>query len=261
MALCEGRERWVIEQGSCQCSTIRQWRTRSHTRRWPVPADVDARACYDDVVDAFSTLTREPATLLVWCLCGFLAGSVPFGLLLALAVTKTDVRKAGSGNIGATNVARVVGRKLGLLTLVLDACKGLLPVLAVTRGLGPATVDDDRARLLLGGLVGVAALLGHCFTPWLRGRGGKGVATGLGVLLALHPTTAGAGLLSFAVAFAATRIVSVSSLVAALVVIAALFVLDGAGPTLVPMLVCLAVIVVRHTDNIRRLARREELRL
>lgn len=202
-------------------------------------------------------LQHHTLTTLSWCGAGFLSGSIPFGLILALLVGKTDVRTRGSGNIGATNVARVVGRKLGLVTLLLDALKGALPALAVA--LGPPPDLTDVALPLLGGLVGLSALLGHCYTPWLRFKGGKGVATGLGVLLALHPEVAAYGLGAFAVAFLASRVVSVSSLSAVFVVVVALFVIGPVDVRLAPMIACLVVIVARHRDNIRRLRRREEL--
>lgn len=211
-------------------------------------------------METLTTLVEHHgAAVALWCGVGFLAGSVPFGLILALVFGKTDVRTAGSGNIGATNVARVAGKKLGVITLVLDALKGALPAFLVTQ---ITPIDANAAVVaLLGGLVGLSALLGHCFTPWLRFRGGKGVATGLGVLLALHPEVAGYGLGAFAVAFVASKIVSVSSLSAAVVVVVALFWRGPVDAALVPMLLCLLVIVGRHTDNIRRLRHRQELSL
>ena len=211
-------------------------------------------------METLTTLVEHhgPA-LAVWCGVAFLAGSVPFGLILALVFGKTDVRTAGSGNIGATNVARVAGRKLGVITLLLDALKGGVPAFLVTQ-VTPISAGAGVIALH-GGLVGLSALLGHCFTPWLRFRGGKGVATGLGVLLALHPEVAGYGLGAFAVAFAASKMVSVSSLSAAAVVVVALFWRGPIDAALVPMLACLVVIVARHTDNIRRLRHRQELSL
>lgn len=206
-----------------------------------------------------SLVGTHGALVAVWCVAGFIAGSVPFGLLLALAFGKTDVRTRGSGNIGATNVARVVGKKLGLVTLVLDALKGGLPAAAAAH---VVLADGSPVEAtLFGGLVGLSALLGHCFTPWLRFKGGKGVATGLGVLLALHPEVAAYGLGAFGVAFAASRVVSVSSLSAAVVVVAALLWLGPVDVRLVPMVLCLVVIVARHGDNLRRLRRSEELKL
>jgi glycerol-3-phosphate acyltransferase PlsY len=215
-------------------------------------------------VDAVSALLRSPAwpvAVVAWWGAAFLAGSVPFGLLLALAFGKTDVRKAGSGNIGATNVARVAGRRLGIVTLLLDALKGFVPVWAAGSAWTPAGIDGDVA-VVFSGLVGLSALLGHCFTPWLRFRGGKGVATGLGTLLALFPSVAGYGLVAFSIAFLATRIVSVASLSAVVVVVLTLvFAHTDNGAAVAPMLVSLFVVVVRHADNIRRLARRKELSL
>ena len=202
-------------------------------------------------------LHQHTVDLLLWSVVGFLAGSVPFGLLLALSVGKTDVRTAGSGNIGATNVARVVGKKLGVATLVLDTLKGALPVLVVTH-ITP-TSPDPQLVALHGAVVGLCALLGHCFTPWLRGRGGKGVATGLGVLLALHPKVAGYGIVVFVVFFVFSgKRVSAASLAAAVIVVVALFVRGPTDEALVPILLCLSVIVARHKDNIRRLISREE---
>ena len=199
------------------------------------------------------------APALGFVVLGFVAGSVPFGLVLALAFGKTDVRTAGSGNIGATNVARVAGKKLGIITLLLDALKGALPVVAVTQWWPQAS--EPRAIALHGAVVGLFALLGHCFTPWLRGKGGKGVATGLGMLLALHPEVAAYGLLAFAVAFAASRVVSVSSMTAAVVVVCALLWRGPLDAALAPVCLALLVIVVRHKDNFRRLALKQELKL
>ena len=231
---------------------------------WPLPPQTTAeRPATTQVVNALSSLVRSsawPVEVVAWCGGAFLCGSVPFGLLLALAFGKTDVRKAGSGNIGATNVARVAGRRLGLVTLVLDALKGFGPVYAARVLFLPTGLEREAAALFAGG-VGLAALLGHCFTPWLRFRGGKGVATGLGTLLALFPAVAGYGLIAFSIAFAATRIVSVASLSAVVVVVATLVFAGHGGGAVVPMLVSLAVVVLRHADNIRRLARRKELSL
>jgi glycerol-3-phosphate acyltransferase PlsY len=229
------------------------------TRR--CPADVACVGCYEDGVSALTSLLGSPvwpSSVAIWCVGAFLAGSVPFGLLLALAFGRTDVRKAGSGNIGATNVARVAGRRLGLLTLVLDALKGFVPAAAARSAASPAGLGEE-AGALFAGLVGLAALLGHCFTPWLRLRGGKGVATGLGTLLALFPAVAGYGLVAFTIAFAATRIVSVASLSAACVVVVLLLVGEHGGAVVAPMVASLCIVVVRHADNIRRLAHRREL--
>ncbi|MDP2343246.1 MAG: glycerol-3-phosphate 1-O-acyltransferase PlsY [Deltaproteobacteria bacterium] len=204
-------------------------------------------------------LLERPSPTAWLCALGFVAGSIPFGLILALVFGKTDIRKAGSGNIGATNVARVAGKKLGVVTLVLDALKGALPVLLTVDLM--AADFSPRAVALAAALVGLCALLGHCFTPWLRFKGGKGVATGLGVLLALDPEIAGYAVVAFAVAFAASRLVSVSSLSAAVVVVIALLLRGPVDAAVVPIVLCLVVIGMRHIENVRRVFRRQELKL
>ena len=184
-------------------------------------------------------------------LLGYLSGSIPFGLLIARAITGQDVRAVGSGNIGATNVARAAGRGAAVATLVLDALKGLLPVLLAARFL--------LASAWLPAACAVAAVAGHCFPVWLRFRGGKGVATGLGVALGLAPLAALAGGLAWVVLYKLLRISSVSSLAGVAV---ALAVAGFTAPreAVVALLVIAAVILVRHEGNLRRLLRREEKR-
>ncbi len=148
----------------------------------------------------------EPLVLTLGCLGAFLAGSVPFGLLLVKLVGKGDVRDHGSGNIGATNVSRVGGKGLGLVTLGLDVAKGFLPVwFARTQGWDPAPV----AALAL------AATAGHVFTPWLGFRGGKGVATALGAALGFHWLMVLPSLGLFVALVGLTRYVSLGSILGA----------------------------------------------
>lgn len=150
----------------------------------------------------------------------FLCGSVPFGFLLG-RLKGIDIREHGSRNIGATNVARVLGRPLGLLCFALDALKGALPVAATGMALG--TWGRSAAELGAGLqwlwlATAAAALLGHMYSPWIGFRGGKGVATGFGALCALWPMltlAALAALGAWIVALATTRYVSLSSLLAA----------------------------------------------
>jgi glycerol-3-phosphate acyltransferase PlsY len=147
--------------------------------------------------------------LLALVLLGYLAGSIPFGVLLTRWLRGVDVRQGGSGNIGATNVTRVAGKKLGAVVLLLDALKGALPV-----GLALWLLPElPRAHAL----VGLAAVLGHVFPVWLKLRGGKGVATALGVLLVLVPAAALAGAATYALVIAAWRVSSIGSLTAGLV--------------------------------------------
>lgn len=148
----------------------------------------------------------DPLFLALGCLGAFLAGSVPFGLLLVQLVGKGDVRDHGSGNIGATNVSRVGGKGLGVLTLALDVAKGFLPVwLAKSQGWDPAPVAA----------MALAATAGHVFTPWLRFKGGKGVATALGAALAFHWLMVLPSFGLFVVLVGLTRYVSLGSVVGA----------------------------------------------
>jgi glycerol-3-phosphate acyltransferase PlsY len=195
---------------------------------------------------------------------GYLAGSIPFGLMLGRAVKGIDLRDFGSGNIGATNAGRVLGTKWGLICLVLDAFKGLLPVALFPRWICGADPSPDGLTLDdLAVLAGVATIVGHMFPCWLGFRGGKGVATSLGVIAMLSPW----GLLVGAVAFFGTlavfRIVSLSSITAA--VCFGLFYLTpwsgestslGLFSAAVPLL-----IVIQHRSNVKRLLRGEEPRL
>ena len=188
----------------------------------------------------------------------YLFGSIPFGLLLTRALAGVDVRQVGSGNIGATNVGRAAGPAAGIATLVLDAAKGALPVLAAETLLDPAAAGAG----VWPAVAGVAAFLGHLYPPWLRFRGGKGVATAFGVTLALSPWVALAAVLVFAVALGATRIVSVGSLAAAATCAAGVLFAAGArSPATWAAAVMAAAVAVRHRANIARLARGEERRL
>src|SRR5262249_13807282 len=152
--------------------------------------------------------------VLATALLGYLVGAIPFGYLVARA-RGINIFEHGSGNIGATNVGRVLGRKFGLLVFVLDFCKGALPA-AAGWALAPR-LSEDLAPDLLGVVAGVAALLGHLFPVYLRFHGGKGVATAAGVVTVLLPGPALGALLAWLVVVSATRYVSFASLCAALV--------------------------------------------
>jgi glycerol-3-phosphate acyltransferase PlsY len=213
------------------------------------------------VLDAFLTAVRQPTV--PWIVLGaYLVGSIPFGLVLATLFAKTDVRAHGSGNIGATNVARVAGKKLGLVTLLLDAVKGAVPVFLVGALFDDRVAHDDPGFLhVVEAAVGMAAFLGHCFPPWLKFKGGKGVATGLGVLLAHAPEVALVGVVVFALTFAVSRTVSLGSIVGALSLVVAFIVLRPLDATVPPLTVMLVVLLLKHRANMERLFRRQELRL
>ncbi len=193
----------------------------------------------------------------VLVVAGFLAGSIPFGFVLARVSLGVDVRTVGSGNIGATNVARAGGKKMGVAVLVLDVAKAVLPMLAARALLS----GDENAQTWVV-LVGLAAFLGHLFTPWLGFHGGKGVATGLGVFVVLSPWAALAGLVGFAVAYAATRMSSLGSLTGTTACAAVTVATFGpAAPTSWAAVVLAALIFLRHRENIRRLVRGEERKM
>jgi glycerol-3-phosphate acyltransferase PlsY len=173
----------------------------------------------------------------------YLLGSVPSGLIIG-KLSGLDVRKAGSGNIGATNVARLLGKTGGLLTLVGDTAKGFIPVLVVQQmGFSYAVTA----------LVGVAAFLGHLYPIFLKFKGGKGVATSFGVLLGLAPLATIILLVVFAAVAFTTRIVSLSSMVTAVAAPLVLW-LFYYSPTYVIVTAFMALMIVfRHYANIQRL--------
>ena len=182
-------------------------------------------------------------------LAGYLIGSISFGLLTARRHGQ-DLRGQGSGNTGATNVGRVLGRRLGRRVLVLDAAKGALPTLVAVFSFGPS---DPVAAL-----TGLATIVGHCFPLWHGFRGGKGAATAAGVMLALYPPAGLGALLVYLLAKRLTGRASVGSLLGALtgalVTAAAL----GADPRSILGGVAFGLITLRHGDNIRRLFRGQE---
>jgi len=193
--------------------------------------------------------SMSPLSLTLWCLGAFLCGSIPFGLLLVKLAGKGDVRAHGSGNIGATNVSRVGGKALGFVTLLLDILKGFLPVF-VAKQLGLA----DSAL----SLIALCAVLGHVFTPWLAFKGGKGVATALGVALAYKAAVVLPALGVFIVFLLVFRYVSLGSVLAAFTLPLVLVKL-GTSPVVLLLWADIALLViVKHHENIRRLFKGEE---
>jgi glycerol-3-phosphate acyltransferase PlsY len=192
-------------------------------------------------------LDRALPWLLSALTCGYLAGSIPFGLIVARLFRLGDLRKIGSGNIGATNVLRTGNKLAALTTLLLDAAKGALPTAIFLSQWG-----DLAAQA-----AGLGAFLGHCFPVWLKFRGGKGLATWFGILLALHPLTMVISGLTWLAFAALTRISSVGALAA-----------SASGPLWLMLFgrmeaVLLAIILgilvwLRHHANIRRLLSGDE---
>ncbi len=196
-------------------------------------------------------------TTIVLLLSAYLLGSIPFGLIFSRLFSSADVRQSGSGNIGATNVARVAGTLPGILTLVFDVAKGALAVWLAAR------FANHSARMMM--LSGIAALLGHCFPIWLRFKGGKGVATGLGVFAALCPLAALTAVVLFALIVVSLRIVSLASITAAAAMPLLVYFLwapHHAPPLVVSFgtLFAAALIIYKHNANLQRLVAGNEPR-
>jgi glycerol-3-phosphate acyltransferase PlsY len=186
-------------------------------------------------------------------LAAYLAGSVPFGLLVG-RLRGVDVRAHGSGNIGATNVARALGKGWGVLVLLLDLAKGWAP-LWLAQSLLAA---DLPSRPWWIGATLLAAVLGHVFSVFLRFRGGKGVATALGVTLAVCPWAALVGSGGYLVLYLTTRISSLGSLGGTAAAVGASWLFAVPAPVGGALVLVALVILWRHRDNLRRLRRGEE---
>lgn len=200
------------------------------------------------------TITYSVGWLAAGLAVGYLSGSIPFGLLIARA-RGIDLRKEGSGNIGATNVFRCVGKGWGVVALLLDALKGWAPAFLL-----PLAFAEGSAPAWTGLAFGAAAVVGHNWPVWLGFKGGKGVATSAGMLLGVAPAAMGIGLAVFAIVVVLTRWVSLSSILAAIAV-------GGCGVWLhwndnrvlaVALLLIAAVVVLRHRANIGRLLKGTE---
>jgi len=175
---------------------------------------------------------------------GYLFGSVPFGVIVARIWGAPDLRAVGSGNIGATNVARAAGGAAGVLVGALDAAKGAAGILVAER------LAVSASALAI---VGLAAIVGHVFPIWLGFRGGKGVATACGVFLILAPAATAAAIAAFAGTVAVTRYVSLGSLVAAMLLPLVAYLTRGATATVAAACASAVIIIVSHRTNLARL--------
>ena len=187
-------------------------------------------------------LETSIAGLVVWALIGYVLGSIPFGMVLARIMGLGNLREVGSGNIGATNVLRTGNKTAAFLTLVLDGAKGAVAVL-----LARAFAGEDAAQI-----AGLAAFLGHCFPVWLGFRGGKGVATFLGIILALAWPVGLACCAAWAAGAGLSRMSSMGALVAAASSTFFMVFMGHAGALLLGM-VLTVLVFVRHKDNIKRI--------
>lgn len=186
-------------------------------------------------------------------LFAFIFGSIPWGFIIG-KLKGIDLRKTGSGNIGTTNVLRVIGKKEALATLLLDISKGFIPVMLLR-------LFYNESTLLLLGFTGIAGILGHCFTPFLKFKGGKGVATSVGVILAFTPL---AGLITVVIwlsTFAVFRISSLSALMAFGVLPLVTMILRYPDEVTVFAFIITAIIYLRHLSNIKRLLKGTEAKI
>lgn len=173
---------------------------------------------------------------------GFIAGAIPFGYLIAQR-RGLNIKEHGSGNIGATNVARVLGARVGFIVLLLDAAKGALPTLVALHYCGWTQIVAAT---------GAAAILGHCFSPFLGGKGGKGVATSFGVFLVIAPALAGIAVLAFVVIWRITKVPALGSL-AGSAALSALFIARGATHYTILACATTALLVYTHRSNLAKL--------
>jgi glycerol-3-phosphate acyltransferase PlsY len=187
-------------------------------------------------------------------LIAYLLGSIPFGKIIARKVARIDITQHGSGNIGATNVAREVGTIWGLLTLILDLFKGFLPVFLLSPHFSGTDVSSDWHIAL----VSLAALLGHQFSVFERFHGGKGVATALGIYLAVSPVSCLAALFIFVLVVFVWDIISLASMISAASVPLLLSLMGYPSPTIAAAAVTAGLIVFKHRDNIGRIRSGQE---
>lgn len=194
----------------------------------------------------------------------FFIGSLPFGLWMARLFGTQDVRDHGSGNIGATNVSRVAGFwPAGFLTFLLDGTKGVLAIIALGHYSEAFWQRLEQLAMLhidptFSWYLGIASTLGHCFSPWLSFKGGKGVATGFGIVALLSPVAGIVGIFGFLIAFLSKRVGSLASLSGLAAAALAQLVLEPVDRALIPFLMMIGLIVIRHESNISALLESKE---
>jgi glycerol-3-phosphate acyltransferase PlsY len=208
-----------------------------------------------------------PATLIV---ASYLIGSIPFSYLVARIASGTDIRQAGSRNVGATNVARTAGKGAGILALLLDLTKGFAAIefarWVVSRSdwpFAPASPSPLHSREMWIALAGLIAVLAHMFPVWLRFHGGKGVATAAGAFLALDPLVVAAAAIVFVIALLSTRFVSLASILSAasVPIFFRFLVHDAPFWRIVISIVIAIVVITKHHSNIARLTQGTERRM
>ncbi len=200
---------------------------------------------------------------LISVIAAYLVGSIPFGYLAGLS-RGVDIRTVGSGNIGATNVFRTFGKKLGIATFVLDVFKGIAATCVIPQGVWMAMGIEGAAPLASEMVSAIFVLVGHSFPLFLNFKGGKGVATGLGIAIGVAPHSALLGLVVWLAVFISTRYVSVGSITAAFAAAIGVWFLDNSREPhhLVPLIISIlaVLIILKHKANILRLLKGNENR-
>lgn len=184
----------------------------------------------------------------------YLLGSIPFGKLIAKRVARINITQRGSGNIGATNVARELGITWGLVTLLLDMLKGFLPVFLYAHYILRAGIEFETCL----SAIGLAALLGHQFSIFMRFRGGKGVATAIGIYLVISPLACLMAVIVFILTVYKWDFVSLGSMLAAIVMPGLLALFGKSQPLVTTSIIVAALICFKHKGNIKRLVKGEE---
>ncbi|MBU0736324.1 MAG: glycerol-3-phosphate 1-O-acyltransferase PlsY [Proteobacteria bacterium] len=191
---------------------------------------------------------------ILFAIAAYVIGSIPFGKIIAGSVARIDITQRGSGNIGATNVARELGMKWGIITLVLDVLKGLAPVLIFSLYVSRTGAPYETALAA----IGLCALLGHMFPVFLKFRGGKGVATALGVYLAISPLSCLCGLVLFVLIVIKWDFISLGSVISAGAMPLFLILFGKPQPVIIASLIMALLICYKHKENIQRLIKGEE---
>lgn len=183
--------------------------------------------------------------IVVYLILSYLIGAIPFAYIISKVFKNIDIRKHGSGNPGATNVYRTVSKPLGILTFICDALKGFVPVFFVT------LINPSSYLIVL--LVALVTILGHIYTVFLNFKGGKGVATGCGIFLAINPIATLICLAVFAIILALSKYVALASIFAAITLPISLFLLDATKEILVFSIFIAGIVIFRHMSNIKRI--------
>ncbi len=196
--------------------------------------------------------------MILLCILSFIFGAIPWGYIIGKS-KGIDLRKVGSGNIGATNVLRVIGKKEALITLLLDISKGFIPVIIARMILNQSPINSHETFMI--GLVGIFAILGHCFSPFLKFKGGKGVATSIGVLFAYIPFIGLFTVIIWILTFKISKISSLGALISFALLPLNVYLFGYQYEVLIVAFLITTIIYIKHIPNIKRLLQGKELKI